>query len=152
MQGEANLRYATTRYEAGEGDRQLNLFSFDGTYRCLSFASDEGVAAALMPGRAEADCIAIESGILPVGATFATAARAAEAASILAPTQSDANRKAHPLEEVRLKFSQSLLIARSAQIDEARSAQARQRHADDARRYESLVAAITQAASQGGLH
>lgn len=140
------------RYEAGEGDRQLNLFSFDGTYRCLSFASDEDVAAALMPGRAEADCIAIESGILPVGATFATAARAAEATSILASTRSGANREAHPLDEVRLKFSQSLLIAGSAEIDEARSSQARQRHTDDARRYDSLVAAITRAASQGGLH
>lgn len=146
------MKYATMRYEAAAGDRQLNLFSFDGTYRCLSFASDDDVAAALMPGRAEADSIAIESGILPVGATFSSSAYAAEAASILASTQGDANRSVHPLDGVRLKFSQSMLIAGSVEIDEARSAQARQCHPDDARRYDSLVAAITQAASQGGLH
>lgn len=148
---EFNMKYATIRYEKSEGERTLILHSFDGTSRSVEFRSEEEMAFALMTGRAEADCVAVQSGMLPRGATLVSSASAVDPSKVLTQIQGAATRSVDPLAVVRLAFSQKILADRSTFIDEARDATARQDHSDDARRYELLVDAVRHANEAGGM-
>jgi len=145
------MKYATIRYEKSEGERLLILHSFDGTFRSVEFQSDKDMASALMPGRAEADCVAVQSGMLPRGATSVSRAVAVDPREVLAQMQGAEGRGVDPLTVVRLGFSQKLLADRSTFIDETRDVGARQKHPDDSRRYELLVDAVERANETGGM-
>jgi hypothetical protein len=140
---EKKMKYPAIRYERTDADRLLNLHSFDGTYREVSFRSDGAAADAMKVGRAEADCLATEWGLLPRGATHVSRARPADSQKVLAASRAGTPNEVPPLAKVRLEFSQRLLSRRSDFIDEARNARARERHPDEARRYEMLLAAIS---------
>lgn len=145
------MKYVTIRYEKSEDERLLILHSFDGTFRSIAFQSDEDVSSALMTGRAEADCVAVRSGMLPRGATLVSSANAADPIEVLTQMEGAAARRLDPLAVVRLAFSQKLLTDRSTFIDQARDATARRDHPDDARRYELLVDAVERANDAGGM-
>ncbi len=145
------MKYATIRYEKSERERVLILHSFDGTFRSVEFRSHEELASALMKGRAEADCVAVQSGMLPRGATLVSSAVAVDPREVLARMQGPAAGGVDPLAVVRLGFSQKLLADRSTFIDETRDVGARQDNPDDARRYELLVDAVEHANETGGM-
>lgn len=97
------------------------------------------MAAAMIPGRAEADCVAIESGLLPRGAVLVSSAGAVDAREVLAEIEETPISDVDPLAAVRLGFSQRLLADRSRLIDEVRDAEVREAYPDKAGRYDLLV-------------
>jgi len=107
------IRYDTIRYEESGDRRLLDLHSFDGTYRSVSFRTDMDAALAMSDGRAEADCTAIEYGMLPRGATLVSRKGALRPDHVLADMNGGSARDVNPLESVRLGFSQKLLVDRS---------------------------------------
>ena len=145
------MKYATIRYEKSGYECLLDLHSFDGTCRRVAFSSDQEMTSALMSGRAEADCTAVEYGMLPRGATLVSSASAADPHQLLARMKGQTTDDINPLAAVRLSFSQKILSDRSESITEARDAKTRQDRPEDARRYELLVDAIERASENGGL-
>ena len=65
---EVFVEYPDVGYEAVLQDDRLQLRSFDGSVRMVTFETPAAARLALKPGRAELDCVAIINGFLPLGA------------------------------------------------------------------------------------
>jgi hypothetical protein len=113
------------------------LRSFDGTSRGVVFESKEAAAAALKPGRAEMDAVAVTNGFLPRGATLVSRASPRDINEILLEAAGGA--AGDPLDRIRLRFSLELQSRRSGWISLDEDAAARSRRPEDAARYESIV-------------
>jgi hypothetical protein len=68
------MRFPAVRYAPTGHDDYLELFVFDGTCRGVIFENASAAMAALTPGRAEVDCVAVLQGFMPLGATFVSGA------------------------------------------------------------------------------
>lgn len=146
------MKYSTIEYVATEWPTELHLHSFDGTFRAVGFRSEEEAAAALLDGRAEADCTAVENGLLPRGAFLVSRPCPLDVDAVLADTLGlDTRDPSYPLASVRLKFSQKLLVDRGADITEPTDAATREDRPQDARRYDALVDLLDRARRDGGL-
>lgn len=135
--GKRAMRYPTIRYVEVEPRYHL-LHSYDGTCRGVVFESDEAAAAALAPGRADMDCVAIGSGLLPRGAILVSRAGSGDIDAIMAETR-DVSVEEDPLAETRLRFSIKLLVERSEWISLEEDASARMADPDAADRYEKIL-------------
>ena len=68
------MRFPEVRYVPTDHDDYLELFVFNGTCRGVIFENASAAMAALRPGRAEVDCVAVLRGFMPFGATFVSGA------------------------------------------------------------------------------
>lgn len=68
------MRFPVVRYARTDHDEYLELFVYDGTCRGVIFENASVAMAALTPGRAEVDCVAVLQGFMPLGATFVSGA------------------------------------------------------------------------------
>lgn len=135
------MKYPEIRYDRTDAVEVLQLYSFDGTYRMVTFRDGDAAVAALADGRASADVVAVQSGFLPRGATFVSRAHAPEARALMT-SMGDRSYERDPLAAIRLAFSLRLLVDRSRDIDGRSNQRERLTHSGAARRYEALVDAL----------
>jgi hypothetical protein len=133
------MHYPTPEYTIIGDPCELELRSFDGTTRRITFVDVEKASAALRPGRAEIDSAAIKRGFLPRGADAVSAARMPSADELRRWTIPSPGGMLDPLALIRAQFSLRLLIDRSAPIDRLSDARARTEHWKDALRYDEIA-------------
>lgn len=75
------MRFPAVRYVPTDYGDYLELLLFDGTCRGVIFEGVSAAKAALTPGRAEVDCVAVLQGFMPLGATFVSGAGVARRAA-----------------------------------------------------------------------
>ena len=140
-------------YQPTDHPTELHLHSFDGTFRTVGFKSESDAFFAMTDGRAAADCVAIEHGLLPRGALLVSRPSARDARTVLTETLPDEvpEDAISPLATVRLRFSQSRLVDRGGHITEETDACVRSANPDDARRYDSLLTELEKAHRDGRL-
>ncbi|QCB43320.1 hypothetical protein E5673_14700 [Sphingomonas sp. PAMC26645] len=147
------MRYPKIRYQPTNHPAELNLHSFDGTFRSVGFKSENEALSAMIKGRAEADCVAIEHGLLPRGALVVSRPSARDAKAVLRETLPDDSPEdaITPLAIVRLRFSQSRLVDRGCDITDETDACVRSGNPEDARRYDRLLTVLEKAHRDGSL-
>ncbi len=140
------MTLARMHYEDTGQEGYLLLHGFDGTVRGVVFRNDEEKGRALADGRAAIDCMAVEHGLLPRGATLVSRATARDAAALIEELRDPAETAPRDLlAATRLAFSLKLLVERSEYIDGLRDAEARRVDPGAARRYEAIVQALIDA-------
>ena len=140
------MTYPDVRYTKSRWRNYLELHSFDGTYRGVLFRDAVSAIHALVPGRAELDCAAVDLGMLPEGAYLVSRASVSNDVRAARTNESGEADTSTPFDEVRLRFSLSLAVHRSEYITRQRDFSFRERHPELATRYDRAIAIIGGAA------
>lgn len=141
------------RYVKAAAAETLVLHLFDGTYRSVVFEDIGAAKAALMEGRAEADCIAVENGLLPLGSVYVSRSAPLDADDVMnALSPEDDNRLTDSIATIRLRFSQSRRAERMHEISSASDGVVRQERPDKAALYAALLETINRVLRNRSLH
>lgn len=131
------MRYPRIGY-ARLSDDLLALAGLDGVVRRVAFATPEAADAAMVAGRAEADWVAVASGLMPRGAVLVTRGVPREPHELIDET-AQATDGVQSGEEIAVEAAVREAAAATIMITKRSAAAAVEARPDELRRYDLLL-------------